>query len=269
MTDFDDHERGRWAGRAEAYARSFGRLCAYPAPALLDAAGVTDGARVLDVGTGPGTVAALATARGATVTAVDAEASMIVTARTARTAGHFARAALPLLPFPTGAFDVAVANFVINHVGDPLAAVSELRRVVRPGGQVAITIWPYPRPPLQRLWRQAYEAAGGPPRPALPQVDAERNFDRTPEGLTGLLRGAGLDPLRCETLSWVHRTDPQEWWAGPEAGIGELGLLLDGAPADLRRRARDAYDRLTAEYRGPDGLLGLPTAALVAAGRTR
>ncbi|MEV4813844.1 class I SAM-dependent methyltransferase [Micromonospora avicenniae] len=269
MTRFDDREREQWAGRAEAYARSFGRLCAYPAQALLDAADVTGGARVLDGGTGPGTVAALATARGATVTAVDAEASMIATARTARAASHFTQAALPLLPFPAGVFDAAVANFVINHVGDPRAAVSELRRVVRPGGHVAITIWPYPQPPLQRLWRQAYEAAGGPPRPDLPQVAAGRNFDRTPEGLTGLLRGAGLEPARCETLSWVHRTDPQDWWAGPEAGLGQLGLLLHGASADLRRRARDAYDRLTDRYRGPDGLLGLPTAALVAAGRTR
>ncbi|TDC36691.1 class I SAM-dependent methyltransferase [Micromonospora sp. 15K316] len=269
MTTFDHHERERWAGRAEAYTRSFGRLCAYPAQALLDAAQVAAGARVLDVGTGPGTVAALAAARGAAVTAVDAEASMIVWARALRAEGRFARAALPLLPFATGAFDAAVANFVINHVGDPRAAVTELRRVVRPGGQVAVTIWPHPLPPLQRLWRQAYEAAGGPPRLDLPQVAAERNFDRTPEGLTGLLRGAGLDAVRCETLSWVHRTDPEQWWAGPEAGIGQLGLLLDGAPADLRRRSRDAYDRLTDRYRGPDGQLGLPTAALVAAGRTR
>ncbi|MFI7284604.1 hypothetical protein ACIBOV_30535 [Micromonospora chersina] len=36
-TDFDAQERSRWAGRAEAYARGFGRLCAYPAEALLDA----------------------------------------------------------------------------------------------------------------------------------------------------------------------------------------------------------------------------------------
>ena len=37
VTDFDAHERSRWAGRAAAYERSFGRLCAYPVEALLDA----------------------------------------------------------------------------------------------------------------------------------------------------------------------------------------------------------------------------------------
>ncbi|MEV4766482.1 methyltransferase domain-containing protein [Micromonospora chokoriensis] len=55
-------------------------------------------------------------------------------------------AALPRLPFTSGSFDAAVANFVINHVGDPRAAVDELRRVVRPAGWIAVTIWPDPPP---------------------------------------------------------------------------------------------------------------------------
>lgn len=74
-TSFDEHERSRWAGRATAYERSFGALFAYPADHLLDAAGVGAGCRVLDVGTGPGTVAARAVGRGAVVVAVDAEPS--------------------------------------------------------------------------------------------------------------------------------------------------------------------------------------------------
>ncbi|MEH0845245.1 hypothetical protein V6U81_22915 [Micromonospora sp. CPCC 205711] len=73
MTSFDDHERDRWAGRAEAYRRSFALLCAYPVGELLDAAGVGPGGRVLDVGCGTGTVTARAADRGA---AVDAEPGM-------------------------------------------------------------------------------------------------------------------------------------------------------------------------------------------------
>ncbi|MFC0506008.1 hypothetical protein [Micromonospora costi] len=75
--------------------------------------------------------------------------------------------------------------------------------------------------------------------------------------------------MRCETLSWVHCTDPDDWWSGPANGIGWLGILLDGAPARLRGRVRAEYDRLAAAYLGPDGLLGLPTAAVLAAGRVR
>ncbi|MGB2571490.1 methyltransferase domain-containing protein [Micromonospora citrea] len=94
-TGFDAHERERWAGRAAAYTRSFARWCAYPVGALLDAAGVGAGTRLLDLGTGPGTVAASATERGAAVVAVDAEASMLAAARRAVPPARLVRAALP------------------------------------------------------------------------------------------------------------------------------------------------------------------------------
>jgi 2-polyprenyl-3-methyl-5-hydroxy-6-metoxy-1,4-benzoquinol methylase len=118
-TAFDEHERLRWAGGAAAYQRSFGVACAYPAAALLDAAGVAAGWRVLDAGTGPGTVAGLAAARGALVTAVDAEPSMLEAVRRHVPAADVRYGVLPALPFPSGCFDASVANFVINHVGDP------------------------------------------------------------------------------------------------------------------------------------------------------
>ncbi|MFI7607636.1 class I SAM-dependent methyltransferase [Micromonospora sp. NPDC049366] len=267
MTSFDEHERRQWVGRAEAYVGSFARLCAYPADALLDAAGARAGARLVDVGTGPGTVAAVAAGRGAAVTAVDAEPSMVSWARKSGLEGRCALAALPRLPFPAATFDAAVANFVVNHVGDPAAAVAELRRVVRPGGHVAVTLWPHPQPPLQQLWGRVYEAAGGPPRPDLPRVAEAKNMARTPDGIVGLLRGAGLDAVRCETLSWVHRADPEDWWAGPANGIGQLGHLLTDAPDALRRRVREQYDRLTADHLDADGWLALPTAALLGWGR--
>ncbi|MBU8859781.1 MULTISPECIES: class I SAM-dependent methyltransferase [unclassified Micromonospora] len=262
---FDDHERSRWAGRSAAYERSFAPLCAYSADALLDAACVEAGSRVLDVGTGPGTVAALACGRGALVTAVDAEPSMVDLARRRLPKAEAVRhAALPDLPFPDRHFDAAVANFVMNHVGHPAAAIAELRRIVRPGGRIAVTIWPYPLPPLQQLWGQIFDAAGG-RRPAVAhRVDPDKDFPRTAEGLTSLLAGAGLDGSRCDTITWVHRTDPEDWWSGPANGIGALGLLLESQPPEMVVRIRKAYDELTAAYRDDDGLLALPTAALLA-----
>ena len=152
MADFDDHERVRWAGRAAAYDRSFAPLCAYPVHALLDLAAAGAGSRVLDVGTGTGTVAAAAAARGARVTAVDADAGMVELCAARVPAADVREATLPALPFADGEFDAVVANFVINHVADPAAAVRELRRVVRPGGRVAVTIWPSPAPPVMQFW---------------------------------------------------------------------------------------------------------------------
>ena len=62
--DFDAYARELWAGRAAAYERGFARLTAHTAGALLDAAGVRAGTRLLDVGTGPGVVARAAVSRG-------------------------------------------------------------------------------------------------------------------------------------------------------------------------------------------------------------
>ena len=142
--DFDTYERGLWAGRAAAYERGFARLTAHTAGALLDAAGVAAGTRVLDVGTGPGVVAGAAAARGARVTAVDAEPSMAEAAARNVPGLDVRVAVLPDLPLPDGAFDAVTGNFVISAVGDPAAALAELRRVLRGGGRLALTCWTLP-----------------------------------------------------------------------------------------------------------------------------
>ncbi|XVU30211.1 class I SAM-dependent methyltransferase [Actinoplanes sp. CA-054009] len=267
--DFDQHERTQWAGRAEAFQGSFAALCAHPAGPLLDAAAVEAGTRLLDAGTGTGTVAALAWARGAHVVAVDAEPSMLELTARRVPAAEIHRALLPDLPFGDRSFDAAVANFVINHVGDPEAAVRELRRVVRPGGRVAVTIWPHPTPPAQQLWSTIFDAAGV-ERPAdLPRVTPDKEFPRTAEGLSGLLRRSGLTAVTGETIAWTHRTDPESWWSGPANGIGSHGAVMRRqAPATVTRVRRE-YDRLTAPYLDGDGRLALPTAALLATGVAR
>lgn len=264
-TAFDDHERLQWAGQATTYHGSLAALCSHPAGPLLDAAGVEAGVRLLDAGTGTGTVAARAGFRGARVVAVDAEFSMLGLARHYAAAATLCQAALPQLSFADGSFDAAVANFVINHLGHPRAAVAELRRVVHPGGRVAVTVWPYPSPPAQQLWNRIFDEAGV-ERPAdLPRLAADKDFPRTREGLADLLDRAGrFTDVRCETLTWIHRTDPDAWWSGPANGLGVPGLLMRRQDPGTLDRIRYHYDRQTAVYRESDGHLALPTAALLA-----
>jgi SAM-dependent methyltransferase len=267
MTAFDRLQRTHWAGQAETYERCFVPLSAHPVAAMLDAARVRAGTRVLDVGTGPGTAASLACARGARVVAVDAEFTMLGLARRRVPQAAMCHAVLPDLPFPDDHFDAVVANFVINHVGDPAASVAELRRIVRPGGRIAATVWPSPRPPLQRLWEQVFDAAGA-RRPAdEPAVPPERDFTHTVEGFGELLRSASLTDVHCETVAWVHRTDPEDWWCGTASGIGRLGRLMAAQPPGVVQQIRQHYDRLTAVHLTDGGLLALPTAALLASGR--
>ncbi|MFI5914402.1 class I SAM-dependent methyltransferase [Dactylosporangium sp. NPDC051541] len=254
----------QWTDQAAAFADSYAHLCAHTAPDLLDTARVTAGVRVLDVGTGTGTVAALAVDRGARVAAVDAEPSMVEFTRSRLPAAEVRAGRLPELPYGDGSFDAVVANFVINHVTDPARAVAELARLAAPGGRVALTIWPRPAPPLQQLWNDVLDAVGLPPAP--PTVPAELNFPRTAEGVSQLLDRAGLTEIDGRVVTWSHRTDLESWWIGPVSGMGALGEALTGRDAATVAAARREYERLAAPYIAADGALALPTAALLAYG---
>ncbi|HEY2795805.1 MAG TPA: methyltransferase domain-containing protein [Micromonosporaceae bacterium] len=260
--EFDLHVRAQWTGKADVYERSFASLCAGAAPLLLDAAEVTTGTKVLDVGTGPGTVARLAVERRASVAAVDAERSMVEKAR--EYVPDVRLGTLPDLPFLDGVFDAAVANFVINHVGDPGASVRGMRRVVRPGGTVAVTIWA--TSPSSHLIDEAIRAAGV-EIPAPPRPDAERDFNRTEEGFAALLASTGLSDVRASTPSWTHRVDPEVWWSGPAGGIGVLGTLLAAQPAGVLAKIKQEYDRIAADRLDEQGMLAFPVAAYLASGR--
>lgn len=259
LTAFDAYERQNWRGQAQAYADSFASLCGHTADALLDAARVAAGVSTLDVGTGVGTVAANAAQRGAVVTAVDAEPGMVAWTRARIPAATVEQAILPELPFEDGMFGATVANFVINHVGDPGAAVQELKRVTARGAKVAVTIWPHPAPPLQMLWHHCFEAAGA-VRPRTPVVADDRNFGRTTQGLADLLRGAGLTDVRAWSMDWVHTADPRAWWSGPAAGLGSAGAVLAAQAPEVITRIRAEYDRRVGER------LELPTTAILAVG---
>ena len=91
---------------------------------------------VLDVGTGEGQVARLAAnivTRG--VVGVDPSSAQLAVARRRNGGPSYARAAATSLPFPAGMFDAVVACLVFEHIDDADAALSEVGRVLRPGGR--------------------------------------------------------------------------------------------------------------------------------------
>jgi SAM-dependent methyltransferase len=262
---FDAAERGMWAGRAQAYAGSFARLCAHPVEALLDAAGVREGTYVLDVGTGTGTAALAALKRGARVRAVDADAGMVAAAREHGVDASVA--ALPELPCCDGEFDAVVGNFVLNHVGRPRAALAALRRVLRPGGRLALTTWGVRRGAGQDLLGRACEAAGALPPASLPRLDPGEDFVRTADGLAGLLAEAGFGDAAAGELAWDHRAGVEEWWSGAAGGVAGIGLVVTSQAPQTVVRIRREYERLSAEFTEGEGRLALPHRALLASGR--
>jgi SAM-dependent methyltransferase len=195
--------------------------------------------------------------------AVDAETSMLELARRRVPEAEVRHAALPHRPFAANSFDEAVANFVINHVGDPAAAVREMRRVVRPVGRIAVTIWPYPSPPAQRLWTTIFESAGVENPTDLPKVASDKDFPHTCDGLSDLLRRLGLTEVGGDTITWIHHTDPESWWDGTAHGLNTPGQVLQRQDPGTIARVRDQYERHIAAYRDPNGRLALPTEALI------
>ena len=262
-TDFDARERANWAGRAEDYRHSYALVCAGAVPYLADSAGIGPGSLVLDVGTGTGTAAAAAVARGATVSAVDADPGMVATAAALVPEAEFQVAALPALPFGDRQFDVVLANFVVNHVGQPRAALAELRRVTVPGGRVAVTAWPQPPSPAIALLTRAIRDCGA-DRPAH-RLEPSEDFPRTEAGLRGLLGDAGLRDPACRRIDWRLAVEPRAWW-DIASGASWMRTFLASQERALLDKVRDRFDELSSGYRADDGRLCLPVTALLAQG---
>ncbi|WP_271985246.1 class I SAM-dependent methyltransferase [Pseudoclavibacter terrae] len=114
----------------------------YERPAMLTLLGDVRGARVLDAGCGAGPLAAELSARGATVAGFDSSSEMIAIAR--RRLGdavdlHVGDLGRPL-PYSDGRFDLVAASLVLHYLEDWGPALTELHRVLKPGGRLTISV---------------------------------------------------------------------------------------------------------------------------------
>ncbi|MEV4398762.1 class I SAM-dependent methyltransferase [Nonomuraea sp. NPDC049607] len=114
----------------------------YERPAMLELAGNVTGRRILDAGCGSGPLFSALRDRGATVTGVDASAGMLEQARQRLGADadlQVADLADPL-PFPDEAFDDVIASLVLHYLEDWGPTLAELRRVLKPGGRLLVSV---------------------------------------------------------------------------------------------------------------------------------
>lgn len=152
---------------------SFGTGQRYRRQAL-EHAGLIEGMRVLDVGSGTGVIAAQATELGGRVVALDPSTGMLQRAR-ARGVSLATRGVGESLPFADNSFDLLTMGYALRHVADLNLAFREFRRVLRPGGRALLLEITAPDlrfqraalklylkhviPALTRLSRRGHEAA--------------------------------------------------------------------------------------------------------------
>jgi len=141
---FRDFEQAGWNATAHKYDQHFGTITPEFRAALLDAAGVKEGLRVLDIATGPGYVAGAAAARGADAIGVDFAPNMVTEARKRHPQAMFQEGDAEDLPFPDETFDAVVSSFGMLHVSRAEVVLMEVQRVLRPGGRFAFTVWGKP-----------------------------------------------------------------------------------------------------------------------------
>lgn len=172
--------------------------------------------RLLDIGAGPGTITVDFASRVEHVTATEINTPALALSQTlAAEAGtaniDFSIEDVHTLSFADDSFDVTHAHQVLQHVGDPVQALREMRRVTKPGGLVAVRdadyagfIW-FPLLPELDEWLQLYRDAarvnGGEP-------DAGRR-------LSAWARAAGFTDVTATASTWCYATDAErQWWGG-------------------------------------------------------
>jgi SAM-dependent methyltransferase len=114
----------------------------YARPAILALAGDVAGRRILDAGCGSGPLFAALRDRGAIVTGFDTSTGMLDLARRRLGDGadlQVAGLGSPL-PFPHGTFDDVIASLVLHYLEDWGPALAELRRVLKPGGRLIVSV---------------------------------------------------------------------------------------------------------------------------------
>jgi SAM-dependent methyltransferase len=226
---------------------------------------LTRGMDLLDVGCGPGTITAdlAALVSPGRVTAVDTTDAALEPARAearARRQGtiDFAVADVHALGFPDGSFDVVHAHQVLQHVGDPVHALSEMRRVCKPGGTVAVRdmdsgacVW-YPDSRDLDQWLTLLDSAaranGGEP-------EAGRR-------LMSWAQRAGFSSVRSTSSAWCFSTPPdRNWWGGMwadrilDSSLAEQLLAAGAATETDLQRISQAWRDWAADEEGWFSLL--------------
>jgi ubiquinone/menaquinone biosynthesis C-methylase UbiE len=235
---------------------------------MLGMAALRPGERVLDVACGTGLVsfrAAETVGRAGTVVGTDISGEMVETARRGAALrdlanARFERADAEALPFTEAIFDVAVCALGLMYVPDPVRALCEMRRLLRPGGRAAAAVWGARR---NCGWAEIF-----------PITDARVASDVCPmffhlgtgDTLERAFEAAGFADVRSERVSTTLRyASPEDALAAVFRG-GPVALAYSRFDEATRQAVHAEYLDSIAAYQTGDGY-AVPGEFVVAAAR--
>ena len=265
--DWDAAAEG-WGKRADQ-VRDFGMpLSAW----MIEAAALHPGARVLELAAGPGDTGFLAAELiepGGTLICSDRSERMLEIARErARRLGaenvEFKQLDLEWIDLPTASVDVILCRWGVMLVDDPAAAAQECRRVLAPGGRLAIGVWDDPR---RNPWATI-------PTDALVDLKLVPPPDRSGAGmfaladrgrLDGLLAGAGFVERRIEQVSLPREYPAFDGWIAEMLDLsgGFVGAWNQLGEQQREMLLREMRERV-ASFTAADGAVHLPGCSLAA-----
>ena len=246
-----DVEGAKTFGVTGAVYDSFmGRYSRALADRFADAAGVRRGHTAVDVGCGPGALTGVLVDRlgSDAVAACDPSPGFVAECAARHPGVRVELGRAEAIPFDSERFDHAMAQLVLHFVSEPDRAVSEMMRVVRPGGTVSACVWDFDdgMEMLRSFWDAALAID-----PAAPDEARTLRFGREGE-IARLLESAGMVEVVESTLGVSSDyADFTELWNGFLAGVGPAGAYCSSLGEGDRQRLRAAlFERIGAPSGG-------------------
>ena len=255
--EFKDFEQAGWEQRATSYVSRTQSLTGSLINSIVDHLEPLEGLQAVDIASGPGYGAAEMAHRGAEVVGTDFASAMVDVANALYPDLAFQQEDAENLTFQDGSFDRALCTFGMLHFAHPDRALSEVFRILKPGGKLTFSVWAPPEEfPMFGLLGGVVAEFGdldvglppGPPAEAFSRVD----------GAQSAIQQAGFNLVSFAEGQFEAKLCPAseipDWYR--EISVRSQGLLDNQHPDKLEIVERELINRFK-DYE-VDGMVTLP-----------
>jgi ubiquinone/menaquinone biosynthesis C-methylase UbiE len=252
---FRNFEKAAHDKLAETYYDAFSAVTNKAIEPLLNAAYVGKESRLLDVATGPGTLASTAAERGARVIGIDIAPAMIELARTLHPHLEFREVSAEDLPFDSSSFDAVISAFGIGHFARPERVLAEFARVLAPNGRVALSWWDgFGKNRINGIFFEVINELGISALGALPAGPAVDRFS-DPDQFATIVRAAGFEGVEIDYITFSHPLrNVDDLWHLAISSFVRVSTVICAQNADVQQRIRDRVEQVARQYASPNGL---------------